>query len=160
MPSRSEVAPQGPQRAHSFGGRSDPTYGPTPQRPYGSLSHRRPPPPPPDRQEYDPWNPRNSQGALKTHTRDAPSASPARSEASNHTLVGSDFEEKPTVDTDAVTQASATAQEPSIPTLERSDSSFSRKRSYEAETDDKSRLQDDQSKRKRRSQVAAAYSRR
>jgi hypothetical protein len=77
--------------------------------------------------------------------------SPAPSEGSNHTMAGSDFEpEKPN---------SNTVEEGSLPGLSRSDSSFSRKRSYEDadHTDEKPRQQDDHTKRKRRSQVDAAY---
>jgi hypothetical protein len=49
-----------------------------------------------------------------------------------------------------------------VPQLERSDSSFSRKRSYDNidATEDQLRQQDDDAKRKRRSLIADAYGRR
>ena len=67
-------------------------------------------------------------------------------------MAGSDFEpEKPGSGNENDNSA--------VPVLHRSDSSFSRKRSYEdADYDDeRQRHQDDHTKRKRRSQVDAAY---
>jgi hypothetical protein len=67
-------------------------------------------------------------------------------------MAGSDFEPDPPSN-EAQQGASTT------PSLDRSDSSFSRKRSYE-DTDhehERMRQQEDHSKRKRRSQVDAAY---
>jgi hypothetical protein len=65
-------------------------------------------------------------------------------------MVGSDFEpEKP----------NSNLSEDAPPDFSRSDSSFSRKRSYEDadHSEEKPREQDDYTKRKRRSQVDAAY---
>jgi hypothetical protein len=67
-------------------------------------------------------------------------------------MVGSDFEpEKPGSNPDKEGSA--------VPGLTRSDSSFSRKRSYEDSDhgDERVRQHDDFTKRKRRSQVDAAY---
>lgn len=67
-------------------------------------------------------------------------------------MVGSDFEsDKPMGGTDDTSE--------SVPRLDRSDSSSARKRSYEDtdQYDEKQRHHDDQSKRKRRSQVDAVY---
>jgi hypothetical protein len=67
-------------------------------------------------------------------------------------MAGSDFEpEKPS----SVNEKENSA----APAFERSDSSFSRKRSYEDSDhgEEKTRQQDDHTKRKRRSQVDAAY---
>ncbi|KAJ4368276.1 hypothetical protein N0V83_006632 [Neocucurbitaria cava] len=145
-------SPPPPPRAQSFGGPRNPGYS-VPPRPFGSMSSSSnsrppPPPPPPEEQRYDPWNApqRNGPGL------DGSRGSPALSEGSNRTMAGSDFEsEKPSHGTD---------QEPTaIPPLQRSDSSFARKRSYE-DTDHDSEMmqqQDDNSKRKRRAQVESAY---
>src|SRR3954469_2733052 len=96
-----------------------------------STHGRQPPPPPPapDRQEYDPWNPRNSQTLSNGRSSHDIPESPARSEGSNHTLAGSDFEtEKPVDNIDpSPTTVDASASTPVLK-LERSDSSFSRKR--------------------------------
>jgi Zn-finger nucleic acid-binding protein len=65
-------------------------------------------------------------------------------------MAGSDFEpDKPVIKEDGS----------DVPTLTRSGSSFSRKRSYEDADhgDEKLRQQDDYTKRKRRSQVESAY---
>jgi hypothetical protein len=101
--------------------------------------HPVPPPPPPEPQRYG-------------HGYDGPRGSPARSEGSNHTMVGSDFESEKT-------RGNADKEGSAIPALTRSDSSFSRKRSYEDSDhgDERARQQDDFTKRKRRSQVDAAY---
>jgi hypothetical protein len=67
-------------------------------------------------------------------------------------MAGSDFEpEQPNPD--------PKEQHPVIPALERGDSSFSRKRSYEDadHSDEKPQQQDDYTKRKRRAPVDAAY---
>jgi hypothetical protein len=69
-------------------------------------------------------------------------------------MAGSDFElEKPSGG-DNIEEQNAAG-----PILHRSDSSFSRKRSYEDADhgDERPRQQDDHTKRKRRSQVDAAY---
>ncbi|KAF2121352.1 hypothetical protein BDV96DRAFT_640746 [Lophiotrema nucula] len=151
--------PEQPQRAYSFDGHHNSTYAPPPQRPYGSMSsgsqHRPPPPPPPpppaDRALS--WNSKNSQTQPSSHTFGASRASPAASEASNNTLAGSDFEaDKPVNETDSASHA--------IPKLQRSDSSFSRKRSYDdggEQNDEKLRQQDDHTRRKRRQPEVAAY---
>jgi hypothetical protein len=68
-------------------------------------------------------------------------------------MAGSDFEPDKL-------NTSTENENPTIPALARSDSSFSRKRSYEEDIDhgdEKSGQQDDYTKRKRRSQVDAAY---
>ena len=107
------------------------------------------------RHDLNPWNAPNSHNTRNGHPFDSTRGSPARSEGSNRTLAGSDFEvEKATKENESASI--------SVPTLERSDSSFSRKRSYDDsdQTDEKTRQPDDHTKRKRRSEVAAAYSRR
>jgi hypothetical protein len=141
-----------PQRTQSFGGHRNNGYGVAPPRPYGSMSSGMsippPPPPPPVEQRYDPWNAPQRNG----HGFDGSRGSPALSERSNGTMAGSDFEPDPP-NSEAHHDASTT------PSLDRSDSSFSRKRSYE-DTDhenERMRQQEDHSKRKRRSQVDAAY---
>ncbi|KAF1937214.1 hypothetical protein EJ02DRAFT_63068 [Clathrospora elynae] len=144
------------QRALSYGGHHNNGHGPAPPRPYDSMSsstNSRPPPPPPPPEEYrfDPWN----APQRNVHGYGGSRGSPALSEGSNRTMVGSDFEpETP----NCVAQQDA----PVVPSLSRSDSTFSRKRSYEDADQENERLrqQDDHSKRKRRSQVDAAYSRR
>lgn len=142
------------QRAQSYSGQRNPGHVPAPPRGHNSMSSlasSRPPPPPPppqETQQYDPWNAPQQNG----HGNDSSRRSPALSEGSNHTMAGSDFDsEKPRV--------RAEQDLPAIPTLQRSDSSFARKRSYE-DTDhegEKMSHQEDQSKRKRRLQVDAAY---
>lgn len=144
------------QRAKSYGGYRNSGPRSAPPRPYGSMSAgagSRPPPlpPAPAEQRHDSWNALQSNG----HSYDNPRGSPARSEGSNRTMAGSDF--------DPESQGNEPQQDaPVIPSLDRSDSSFSRKRSYEDadQEHEKLRQQDDHSKRKRRSQVDAAYSRR
>jgi hypothetical protein len=144
------------QRSQSLGGPRGVSHPSVPQRPYGSMSSSAndrppPPPPPPEHERYDPWNPSNRQ--QRYHTNDfGGRGSPARSEASNGTAAGSDFEtEKPTENSDQATTSGLM--------FERSDSSISRKRSYEdtGADDDRHRQHDDHTKRKRRSQVDAAY---
>ncbi|KAH4002268.1 hypothetical protein HBI26_058120 [Parastagonospora nodorum] len=148
--------PLPPTRSQSFGGPRDHESRRPPARPYGSLSatngYRQPvpppPPPPPAPQRYSPWNQAHTGGGF-----DSSRGSPAPSEGSNHTMAGSDFEpDKPVIKEDGSDG----------PTLTRSGSSFSRKRSYEDADhgDEKLRQQDDYTKRKRRSQVESAYSRR
>jgi hypothetical protein len=141
-----------PQRAQSFGEHRNNGHGPPPPRPYGPMSSATsrppPPPPPPEEQRYDPWNAPQRSG----HGLDGSRGSPALSEGSNRTMAGSDFEpENP---------SNGTQQDmPAAPSLDRGDSSFSRKRSYEDADHEHERLrqQEDHSKRKRRSQVDAAY---
>ncbi|KAF2031481.1 hypothetical protein EK21DRAFT_63153, partial [Setomelanomma holmii] len=163
LPEKPAVAtalPSGPQNppqpAHSYGGHRDPAQPNVPQRPYGSMSsgptsqRPPPPPPPPEPPRYNSWN----QSHYGNQGYDGSRGSPARSEGSNHTMAGSDFEpEKPD------RGDSTEKQSPPVPGLNRSDSSFSRKRSYEDADhgDAKPRQQDDHTKRKRRSQVDAAY---
>ncbi|KAF2265833.1 hypothetical protein CC78DRAFT_543061 [Lojkania enalia] len=152
IPPRPEQPPA-PQRAHSYGGHRNSAYVPPPQRPYGSVSStptRPPPPPPPERA---PWNSVQFQKQSNGSASNASRASPARSDSSNRTLAGSDFEEE---------KSTIGAEKPpeTTPKLHHSDNSFSRKRSYdEADQDDeKLRQQDDHARRKRRQpQVAAAY---
>ncbi|KAJ4322709.1 hypothetical protein N0V94_002227 [Neodidymelliopsis sp. IMI 364377] len=166
LPEKSEVSlqPSGPPRLPVEPQRSQLLDGPRPighpaatqQQPYGSDSSSRnarpPPPPPPGQERYDPWNPTNRQQQYHPNGFNGGRGSPARSEASNGTAAGSDFEtEKPPENNgQAITSG---------PNLERSDSSVSRKRSY-GDTyadDDGLRQHDDHTKRKRRSQVDAAY---
>lgn len=144
-----------PSRAHSYSGLPN-GQAPAQQRPYGSMSSSSmsrppPPPPPPEQPRYDPWNaPQRNEHAFGGRP-----GSPALSEGSNRTMVGSDFEsEKPSESNEHENSA--------VSSLQRSDSSNNRKRSYEdADKDEEQmRQQDDHSKRKRRSQVDAAYSRR
>jgi len=143
------IAP--PQRAQSYGGHRNNGYGSAQPRPYGSMSssvNSRPPPPPPKEQQYDPWNAPQPTG----HGFNGCRGSPALSEGSNHTMAGSDFEpENPTNGRQEEMSAA--------PSLDRSDSSFSRKRSYEDadHEHERQRQQEDHTKRKRRSQVDAAY---
>jgi hypothetical protein len=140
-----------PQRTQSFGGHRNNGYGPATPRPYGSmssgLSRPAPPPPPPEEQRYDPWNAPQRNG----HGFDG-RGSPVLSERSNGTMAGSDFEPDPP--TNGGQQDASTTH-----SLDRSDSSISRKRSYEDTDHEHERLrqQEDHSKRKRRSQVDAAY---
>lgn len=142
-----------PPRANSYSGSQNLAYGLTHQRPYGSMSSFSTPRPPPvpEQPKYDPWNaPQHDHGCLGRP------GSPTLSEGSNQTMAGSDFaeSEKPC---DPKDDASSVA-----PTLQRGDSSYNRKRSYEDADKDEEQLRqhDDHSKRKRRSQVDSAYSRR
>jgi hypothetical protein len=148
VPARTEP-PLAPQRAHSYGGHRNSTYGPPPQRPYGSMSsssHSYPPPPPPIERN---WSSGNPHGQLNDYGSDRAQASPTMSEASNRTLAGSDFE----ANVNAGKRLEAT------PKPHRSDNSFVRKRSYDdADQDEKLRQPDDHTRRKRRqAEVAAAY---
>ncbi|RMZ72629.1 Zinc finger CCHC-type [Pyrenophora seminiperda CCB06] len=147
------IAPP-PQRAQSYGGHRNNGYGTAPPRPYGSMSSSvnsrppPPPPPPPKEQHYDPWNAPQRNG----HGFDGSRGSPALSEGSNHTMAGSDFgPENPT--------NGGHEDRSAAPSLDRSDSSFSRKRSYEDadHEHERQRQQEDHTKRKRRSQVDAVY---
>ncbi|RAR08298.1 hypothetical protein DDE83_006058 [Stemphylium lycopersici] len=141
------------QRTQSLGEYRNNGPSPVPSRPYGSASagvgsRPPPPPPPPKEQRYEPWNAPQRHGHGAGNIR----GSPALSDGSNRTMAGSDFE--PENQNDGVQQDA-----PAVPSLDRSDSSFSRKRSYEDADQEHERLrqQDDHSKRKRRSQVDAAY---
>ncbi|KAF1919757.1 hypothetical protein BDU57DRAFT_513026 [Ampelomyces quisqualis] len=145
-----------PQKAHSYGGHKAKDGSCVDLRTYGSTSsgngHRYPiPPPPPEPQRQGSWG----RPQYNDQSYDGSRGSPALSDGSNHTMAGSDFgPEKP---------ESITAKDDSaIPTLTRSDSSFARKRSYEdADHDNEQpRQHNDYTKRKRRSQVDAVYSRR
>jgi hypothetical protein len=96
--------------------------------------------------------------SVKTERPNGFRDSPAGSDASNHTMTGSGFN----VDQHSGgTERPATSTTP-VQKLERSNSSISRKRSYDdvEATDDYLRQQDDHAKRKRRSVVADAYGRR
>ncbi|KAF1927926.1 uncharacterized protein M421DRAFT_64059 [Didymella exigua CBS 183.55] len=163
LPEKPRISPPPPamsrppaesQRSQSLGGPRaiNPPAGP--QRPYGSMSSNigRPPPPPPERDRYDPWNPCSRHQQYHPNGFNGGRGSPARSEASDGTAAGSDFgPEKPA-------EASELAATPGAK-FERSDSSVSRKRSYgDTDADDERlRQHDDHTKRKRRSQVDAAY---
>ncbi|KAJ8112412.1 hypothetical protein OPT61_g5211 [Boeremia exigua] len=153
MSSRPQIEPQ---RNQPLGHIPASNPGALPQRPYDSVSSiggpPPPPPPPPGQDRYDPWNPRDRHQQYHANGFNGGRGSPARSEASNGTAAGSDFGvEKPT--NISLTPGSK---------FERNDSSASRKRSYgDTHTDDDGlREHDDHTKRKRRSQVNAAYSRR
>ncbi|KAF1846641.1 uncharacterized protein K460DRAFT_367386 [Cucurbitaria berberidis CBS 394.84] len=155
--SPSDTQPNAPlptQRAQSYGGDRNAGHGFAPQRPYGSMSSSSnlipPPPPPSENQRYDPWNAPQYSGP----SFDGPRGSPALSEGSNRTMAGSDF--------DSERPSNGNEQEAAVPSLTRSDSSFARKRSYEDTDHDSERpqQQDDNTKRKRRTQANAAYSRR
>jgi hypothetical protein len=93
-------------------------------------------------------------GQTKGHAFDGSRESPARSEGSNRTLAGSDFDEKNSPVIEVAPQPT-----PESPQLKRSDGSLTRKRSYDDadQDDEKLRQQDDHTRRKRRSQVAPAY---
>jgi hypothetical protein len=107
-----------------------------------------PPPPPPAPQRYG----SRGQPQYGGQGYDGSRGSPAPSDGSNHTMVGSDFDpDKP------VSNVKEESSDP--PAFTRSDSSFNRKRSYEDADhgDEKPRQPDDYTKRKRRSQVESAY---
>ncbi|KAF1955769.1 hypothetical protein CC80DRAFT_414098 [Byssothecium circinans] len=145
---------QPPSRAHSYSGHRSSTLGRHMQRPYGSISssfHSQPPPAP-EQDAYDPWNPRNEQKLPSGQIIDRSRGSPARSEGSDKTAAGSDFESERPLNGTGIPL-------PRIPQLTRSDSSSARKRSYEDTDieDGEGRHHDDHTKRKRRSQVDAAY---
>jgi hypothetical protein len=156
------------QRAQSHGGHHTSSQGVSMQWSCGSLSataHTSPPPPPPPALlEYDPWNPRNAHTVKHSSAFEGAHGSPVRSEASKLNLAGSDLETdtvtKPIDENGQATDGSTMLK--SIPKLERSDSSFSRKRSYgdTDQSDEKTRQLDDHTKRKRRSEIADVYSRR
>jgi hypothetical protein len=141
---------QPPNRAHSYGGHHNPVYGTPVPRPYGSVSSSKPPLP--DTQHHEPPRLNNPQDRSSGHAFNGVRESSTHSEASNHTMAGSDFEPQKLV-TKNGQDAGPTPQ------LKRSDSSFARKRSYEDTDydDQKTRQPDDYARRKRRSQVAPAY---
>lgn len=127
------------------------------QRPHGSVSSSvigppPPPPPPPEQDRYDPWNPSDRHQRYHTNGFNGGRGSPARSEASDGTAAGSDFgvEKRSNSNDISLTPGSK---------FERNNSSASRKRSYgDTHTDDDQGCDhDDHTKRKRRSQVNAAY---
>ncbi|PSN61871.1 hypothetical protein BS50DRAFT_147413 [Corynespora cassiicola Philippines] len=151
IPARPE---QPPQRAQSYGGHRNPPYSTPIQRPYGSMSASSRPSQSQERPRYDLWAPtipeKQSSGFFTDGTQQSPI-----SEGSNRTLAGSDPEE--------TRPPSGAEKAPGhVPHLKRSDSSLTRKRSYDDtdQDDEKTRQQDDHMRRKRRSQVAPAYSRR
>ncbi|KAF2201742.1 hypothetical protein GQ43DRAFT_471516 [Delitschia confertaspora ATCC 74209] len=162
-------SPQHPEpsaeRSKSYGGHPNNYHGLQQQRRYGSLSSTTrsgPPLPPAGKQQparSEPWNTQASPNGYAAF--DGGRESPVRSEASNVTAAGSDFETdiKPAPPNNAVEKPAGSA-----PRLEQSNSLFNRKRSYgETEQDDeKLRQQDDHTPRnkRRQAQVAAAYSRR
>ncbi|ORY16712.1 hypothetical protein BCR34DRAFT_475759 [Clohesyomyces aquaticus] len=145
-----------PQRSYSYGGHRNSDYASRPQRPYASFSSSnpsRPPPLPQEPRHGDYWSSAKAQKYPNGHSLDGSRESPARSEGSNRTLAGSDFE--PEASTDANVEDKVV---PTVPKLARSDSSISRKRSYgDTEQDDEKIRQQDDTKRKKRPQVAAAY---
>ncbi len=127
------------------------------QRPYGTtsssvISPPPPPPPPPEQDRYDPWNPCDRHQQYHVNGFNGGRGSPVQSEASDGTAAGSDFGvEKPS----EMYEISRTPGSQS----HRDDSAASRKRSYgDTHTDDdRGRDHDDQTKRKRHSQVNGAY---
>lgn len=125
-----------------------------PQRSFGSTTSSDiglppPPPPPPVQDRYDPWNPSSRHQQYHTSGFNGGRGSPARSEASDGTAAGSDFEiEKPT-ETGDISRTPGSK-------FQRTDSSVSRKRSY-GDTGTDVRENDDHTKRKRRSLIDAAY---
>lgn len=143
------------QRTQSYSGQRNSSLGTTVPRPYGSISSTssQQSPPLPYKARTNSWN---ANDWAQPHGTNVPLAvsqiSPTRSEASNRTAVKSEFGvEKATQDT---------REDPTpIPQLQRNDSSSARKRSLEDtdHEDEHSRQQDDNTKRKRRSQVDAAY---
>ncbi|KAF2451415.1 hypothetical protein P171DRAFT_5826 [Karstenula rhodostoma CBS 690.94] len=139
IPPRPDV---GPQRAQSYSGHRNAAYGATVLRPYGSMSSTTSQQP----SSAQPYERTNSWASNpQTHHQ----ISPTHSESNNTTGFGTE-EGHHKIETELV------------PQLKRNDSSFARKRSYEDtdQEDGHTRQQDDHTKRKRRSQVDAAYSRR
>lgn len=142
------------KRAQSYGGFQVTSQGHAQQRPFASVTSAS------ElqafsstTQEYDPWNPSttSSRGPLGP-IQDRSRGSPARSEGSNHTAFGSDFESETLGQgVEAPTQSAL---------LKRSDSSNTRKRSHEEDADPaggKGRQTDEHIKRKRLSQADFAY---
>ncbi|KAF2803059.1 uncharacterized protein BDZ99DRAFT_526805 [Mytilinidion resinicola] len=164
-PPRSYEDRRPPSRSHSYGGYRKNSYGPpSQQRAYSSMSHPRPPPPPRSppfgswkrRQSYDRTN---GNGAFDG-THESP-----KSDGSHRTLAGSDFggDDNNTVANDPEIDAKPQVGSFAEPRLDRTDSSTSRKRSYDdGEPEEKLRQHDDFTPRykRRQPQVAAAYSRR
>jgi hypothetical protein len=153
-----------PPRANSYGGYRNNNYGPPQQRNYGSMSLPRPPPPPPQQPPYgsrrgsQSYGRGNGRGTFNESRR-----SSTQSDGSHRTLAGSDFGEDDTnnaatngADVDAKMRGNSFSN----PCLERTESSTSRKRSYDdgEPEEEKLRQQDDMPRNKRRQpQVAAAY---
>lgn len=144
-----------PQRANTYAGHPKSRNGPPQQRPYGSMSsvsHQRPPPSINCRSSN--FERLNSQERPNGHVAfDGARESPARSEGSNHTPAGSDFETQ--------SKAASAANVKPQPRLQRNSSSSGLKRSYdETDQDDENvRKQDDHAPRykRRQPQVASAY---
>jgi hypothetical protein len=148
VPPRPDI---GPQRAQSYAGHRNSAYDTAFPRPYGSMSSATPRQLP-SAQPYvrtNSWasvpqmQPQGNGVSLSGHR-----ISPAQSETSNMASLGME-EVNHKAERDAAT----------VPQLTRGDSSFARKRSYEDtdQEDGHPRQQDDNTKRKRRSQVDAAY---
>ncbi|KAF1993144.1 hypothetical protein P154DRAFT_451023 [Amniculicola lignicola CBS 123094] len=149
--------PAPPSRAHSYSGQKNFSYETPVQRPYGSMSatsHSRPQAPQ-ERSHFEAWGAKSTHGDSSGNAFGPPRGSPAPSEGSNRTLPGSDFE----TDAPATDVENPTENAVSMSALHRSDSSISRKRSYdEADQEETIRQQDDRTRRKRRQpQVASAY---
>lgn len=127
------------QRAQSYSGHRNSTYGTTVPRPFGSMSSTTLQQSP-SAKLYE----RTNVLALNPQTQHQNST--IQSEASN--MAGSGTEE-----------ANSNIEKDPVPQLSRNESSFARKRSYEDtdQEDGHTRQQDDHTKRKRRSQVDAAY---
>ena len=124
-------------------------------------SHHSCPPPLPEPEHSpscDPWKVDQPLNRANGHASyDGTHDSPARSEGSNRTLAGSDFEmENKTNATNGADKI-----RPTEPRLQRTESSASRKRSYDEtdQEDGKLRQSDDYTPRlkRRQPQVAAAY---
>ena len=131
-------------------------------QPHQFLSHPPPPPPEPEKSpEYDPWRANEAgtrRGAALDGTRDSPGA---RSDNSQHTLVGSDFHPDGDGSGDAFNPNSEVKRKPKPG---RTGSGLSRKRSYNDyddhdDEDERRRQEDDVTPRwkKRQPKVAEAY---
>ncbi|KAK7188178.1 hypothetical protein DPSP01_001722 [Paraphaeosphaeria sporulosa] len=135
IPPRPDV---GPHKTQSYSGHRNSMYGTTGPRPYGSISSAT--------------SQRSSPAQPYERTNSCASIPPTHQIGSNHpeasNMAGSGTEE-----------ANHQVEKDFIPQLKRNDSSFARKRSYEDtdQEDGQTRQQDDHTKRKRRSQVDAAY---
>lgn len=158
-------ADAGAPRSNSYSGYRSTSFAAPPQRGYSSVSsHSRPPPPP--EPKYSPpgeqWQADQSLNRLNGHASyDGTGDSPARSDGSNRTLAGSDFEME-----NNKSEPLNTAEKPQAPEprLQRNESLTSRKRSYDdgEQEDGNLRQYDDYTPRnkRRQPQVAAAYGRR
>ncbi|PVI03523.1 hypothetical protein DM02DRAFT_520497, partial [Periconia macrospinosa] len=134
------------QKAHSHGGPHNTAHGQDrqyPFKPLPSMSNYRTGPS--NIQQYDPWNHVASLEATFDPAENRSRGSPARSEGSNKTAVGSDFE-------------STKSPARNVDQLRRSDSSSTRKRSHQdTQEEEQGPRVDDHIKRKRLSQADSVY---